>query len=193
MLKDRTTKPFNGLNPEELNGSPSVLGNSLDPEGIVPGKSGHIFISDEYGPTVRAFTPSGKLVRTFESPSTVIPRLANGKTDYVADYSSLASGRQDNRGFEGLARSPDGTKMFAMLQDPLDEEGSTYDGKPQGRYGRYIRIVEFLPESGKAGRQFFYELEPYKMINSRLSKGATTYGRSAQGRHSEIFWWLRKI
>lgn len=185
MLKDASGKPLNGLNPLKLNGNPSVLGNSIDPEGIVIEKNGNVLISDEYGPSIREFSPSGKLLRVFESPLNVVPRLANGTVDYMGDRSALASGRQDNRGFEGLARWPDGSRVFAMLQDPLDEEGSDNDGKPDGRYGKYLRIVEFFTATGKSNRQFFYELESYKKINERLEKPDNFTG-SSQGRNSEL-------
>ena len=48
-------------------------------------------------------------------------------------------GRQDNRGYEGLAVSPDGTRLFAVLQDPLINE----PGPNNGRNGRNVRIIVF--------------------------------------------------
>src|SRR5262245_44297547 len=41
--------PFNGINPSPAN----VLGNSFDPEGfVVHPATGHLFVSDEYGPSL---------------------------------------------------------------------------------------------------------------------------------------------
>src|SRR5262245_33031376 len=57
---DQDGAPFNGLNPGALNGDNSVLGNSFDPEGLVVGQAGHLFVSDEYGPSVYEFDASGQ-------------------------------------------------------------------------------------------------------------------------------------
>jgi hypothetical protein len=81
-----------------------------------------------------------------------VPR-ADGLLDYVAvrDGSASGSGRQDNRGYEGLAISPDGSRLFAVLQDPLLDEGPTADATDNdGRDGRNVRIVVF--DNGRRAR-----------------------------------------
>lgn len=93
------------------------MGLSLDPEGIALGRNGHLYISDEYGPSVYEFTAAGKFVRAFEAPANLLPKLANGSLYFAADDTpETKAGRQSNRGYEGLTITPDGKKLLAVLQ-----------------------------------------------------------------------------
>ncbi len=168
---------LNGLNPALLNGSPAVLGRSLDPEGLTIARNGNLYVADEYGPSVLEFTPAGTLVRAFATPANLVPREAGGAVNLVAGRPVIATGRQDNRGFEGIAISPDGSRLYAVLQGPLVQEGD-----PDGRRGRHVRIVEFDTATGQPGRQFVYQLESLADINARLPSGAEPFGANAQGR-----------
>jgi hypothetical protein len=143
--------PFalNRLNPQLLNGNAAQLGRSFDPEGlVVDPRTGHFLIADEYGPALYEFSRSGRLIGMFEVPLELTPKPA-GVVDYVAvrDGSASGSGRQDNRGYEGIAISPDGTRLFAVLQDPLLDEGPRSNASDStdndGRDGRNLRIVVF--------------------------------------------------
>lgn len=103
--------PFNGLAPNPAN----VLGNALDPEGfVVHPTTGHLFVSDEYGPSVYEFNRNGQLVKSFTTPANLIPRDASNVPNYAGDTGNVA-GKRTNRGFEGLAISPDGKYVYAIL------------------------------------------------------------------------------
>src|SRR6185295_946724 len=96
-------RALNGLNPGVLNGNPSTLGRSFDPEGLViDPRTGHLIVSDEYGPSVYEFSRQGTLLRVFETPANLIPRIVSANSsvvNYVADRDGgLNAGRQDNRG-----------------------------------------------------------------------------------------------
>jgi hypothetical protein len=166
--------PFNGLNPQLLNGNRSTLGASFDPEGLVIRSNGNLLVSDEYGPSIYEFTPDGRFVKSYAPPANLLPKRADNSSDYVGDRAIVTKGRQDNRGFEGLTLSPDGTKAYAILQDPLFQEGRG----GQGRRGRFVRMVEFDLASG-ATRQFAYQLESIDTINTRTD-GA--FAENSQGR-----------
>ena len=175
--------PFNGLNPNLLNGDNSVLGNSFDPEGLVVGQGGHLFVSDEYGPSVYEFTSSGHFIRAFTPPDNLLPRL-NGTLDFFADPPT--TGRQGNRGYEGLAINTSRTKLYAILQDPLQEEGLSppppaSQANP-GRRSRNVRIVEYDIASGMSERQLVYQLDTVADINAR-NPAETAFGATAQGRN----------
>ncbi|KTT74068.1 hypothetical protein NS334_05725 [Sphingomonas endophytica] len=166
---------FNGLNPQLLNGSVADLGRSLDPEGLARLPNGNFLVSDEYGPLVYEFRTDGQFVRAFETPANLIPRDADGKVDYVAGAPKagapgIVSGRQDNRGFEGLTISPDGKTAYAILQDALVQEGRAPDGSNNGVYSRNTRIVAFDVATGKQTAQYVYQLDTVDDINSRLTK-----------------------
>ncbi len=172
---------LNGWNPLLLNGNAGILGRSFDPEGlVVDPRSGHFLITDEYGPSLYEFSRSGRLIAEFEVPANLVPKPIATVVDYVAarngDFSG--SGRQDNRGYEGLAISPDGKKLFAVLQDPLLNEGPRTSGTPEntdndGRDGQWVRIVVFdnnwwSPTYRQSIAQYAYQLEAQPAIVARI-------------------------
>ena len=128
-----TGKAMNGLNPFDLIGFEGTLGRSFAPEGLViDPRTGNFLVADEYGPSLYSFDRKGRLAKEFETPDNLIPRVGSN-TNYVAlrdacggsvpvPLCGATGGRQDNRGYEGLAVSPDGSRLLAVLQDPLINE-----------------------------------------------------------------------
>lgn len=138
--------PFNGKAPSPAN----VLGNAFDPEGIVVHPiTGNLIVSDEYGASVYEFTRAGALVRQYATPENIKPTTAPGVYNYDPDANS--AGRRINRGFEGLALSPDGRYAYAMLQSAMVNEG--------GGNGVFARIVKFDTATGIALAQYAYKME----------------------------------
>jgi hypothetical protein len=99
----------------------------------------------------------------------------------------LNGGRQDNRGFEGLAISPDGSRVYAVLQDPLVNEPTPNNG----RNGRNLRIVVFdndpdSPTYLSSIAQYAYQLELQAEVAARinaLKPGNATDTDPRQGRN----------
>ena len=181
-------RALNGLNPLGLNGSAAMLGRSFDPEGLVIEPfTGRMLIADEYGPSLYLFSRFGVLLKVFETPENLKPRLADVTTlDYVSDRGLLRSGRQDNRGFEGLAISPNGRLLYAVMQDPLVNE----PGPNNGRDGRNVRIVvfdnnRFSDTFGKSIAQYVYQLEAQSAVAARITAadGIATANDPRQGRN----------
>ena len=148
--------PLNGLAPSPTN----VLGNSLDPEGlVVVPQTGNFLVSDEYGPSVLEFDRNGNLLRRFTVPGNLVPKVG-ADINYAstpaspATSTSLTAGREPNRGYEGLAISPDGKFAYAMLQNGTVADGWTGSGR-----GRYTRIVKYDIATGEPVAQFAYALE----------------------------------
>lgn len=130
----------------------STLGLAHDPEGIVVlPKTGNLLVSDEYGPSVREFTRSGELVRTYTTPANLIPRNAGTGTPNFAGDTGNTAGKRTNRGFEGLAVSPDGNYAYAVLQSAMLDEG--------GGSGSINRIVKFDTSTGLAVGQYAYAMK----------------------------------
>ena len=129
-----------------------ALGLSFDPEGIVVNpRNGHLLVSDEYGPSLYEFTTWGRLVRRYETPAGLVPRnAATGQANFAGDTGNTA-GKRTNRGFEGLAISPDGRTAYAMLQSAMLDEG--------GSSGTLNRIVAFDTRTGRAKAQYAYRME----------------------------------
>ena len=129
----------------------NLLGRAFDPEGVVINpKTGTFLVSDEYGPSLYEFDRSGNMVRAFNTPANLIPRSASGTPNY-ADDTGNTLGKRTNRGFEGLAISPDGRFAYAMLQSSMLEEGAGN--------GMFNRIVKFDISTGSAVGQFAYKMD----------------------------------
>jgi len=139
---------MNGIAPSPGN----VLGNALDPEGlVVHPTSGHFYVSDEYGPSVYEMDRTGAVVKTFTTPANLLPRnAASGVANFAGDTGNTA-GKRTNRGFEGLAVSPDGKYVFAMLQSAMLDEGAGS--------GSVNRIVKFDAATGLAVGQYAYQMK----------------------------------
>ena len=141
---------LNGLAPT----MPGVLGRSLDPEGFVINPvTGNLLVSDEYGPSLKEFDRSGNLVRSYTTPSNLLPQVGSA-VDYTSAPPTLTSGREPNRGLEALAISPDGRYAYAVLQN-----GTVQDGWTASSRGLYSRIVKYDTATGQAVAQYAYRLE----------------------------------
>ncbi len=146
IFTDAAGAALNGRAPSPAN----VLGGSFDPEGfVINPRTGNMIVSDEYGASVAEFDRSGKLVLSYTIPENIKPTTAPGVYNYDPDANT--AGRRINRGFEGLAISPDGKYAYAMLQSAMVNEG--------GANGTYNRIVKFDTTTGKAVAQYAYKME----------------------------------
>lgn len=98
--------------------------DGLDTEGLAPATDGGFWIAEEYAPSLLRLTAEGRMVRRIVPIGAVLgdenDRLAG--CDVVAALPADCLRRADNRGFEGLARSPDGSRLFTMLQSPPEQE-----------------------------------------------------------------------
>ena len=140
--------PFNGIAPNPT----STLGSAFDPEGIVINpRNGNLLVSDEYGPSLYEFDRTGEFVRAFTTPVGLVPRNATTNAPNFAADSGNTAGKRTNRGFEGLAISPDGLFVYAMLQSAMLNEG--------GGIGIHNRIVKFDVTTGTAVAQYAYAME----------------------------------
>lgn len=153
LLKNETGESLVGL-AQAINQQHPELSLRFDPEGVRVGRDGAFYISDEYGPHLFAFDRTGKLRRRFELPAGfTIDRPAVSEE---LEHAHNQHGRQTNRGLEGLAISPDGNKLYAMMQGPLHQDHALdADGE---RLGLHTRLIEFDLRSG-ATRQFVYVLD----------------------------------
>lgn len=154
-IKFSDPKGLLGAGAGSLNGkapSPgSILGRSFDPEGfVVNPRTGRFLVSDEYGPSLYEFNRDGTLAGVFKTPTNLIPRSAGGTPNFAGDAGN-SLGKRTNRGFEGLAISPDGKFAYAMLQSAMLDEG--------GGGGVYARIVKFDTDTLEAVAQYAYRLE----------------------------------
>ena len=178
------SQSFLGGRPAFINGSPTVLGNSFDPEGFVLAPNGHMYVSDEWGPSIYEFEPvtvggaiEARFVRSIDVPARWLPVDANGVVNYEAgadpSLPALVSGRQNGRGLESLTLSPDGTMLTVMMQAPLQDEGNRKVRNE--RLGTYDLVQE------KWTGEYVYQVESLDDINARVAPD--TFGATQQGRN----------
>jgi len=127
----------------------------LDPEGIRVSAQGTFLIADEYGPTVREFNPQGKWLRDLPTPAHYrISTPGPTPVDELPPHNK--SGRQNNRGWEGIGLSTDGQKLYTLVQSPLIQDGGL--DEQNARVGTNLRLWELDLKSG-ASREFLYPLD----------------------------------
>jgi len=135
--------------------SPDAL--RLDPEGIRVGPDGTFFVSDEYGPYLLEFNRQGHLVRRLDVPAAF--QIANPNADPTAELTGNLSGRQANRGMEGLAISPDGGTLFGMMQNALLQDNALAPGSVD-RVSVNTRILAVDLATGTT-REYVYVLDAF--------------------------------
>lgn len=153
MLVDEQKTPFVGL-ASVINRKHPELSLRLDPEGVRVGPDGTVYVCDEYGPHLFAFDARGRLLKRFDVPQHL--QVVHHHESKDEEHSLNSRGRQTNRGFEGLAISPDGNRLYAMLQGPLLQD-HPYDSDGE-RLGLHCRLVEFDLQTGKT-RELVYVLD----------------------------------
>lgn len=134
--------------------SPASL--RFDPEGIRVGRTGTIYISDEYGPFVYEFDASGNRRRSLTIPPKFLITPPGVPSAKPAEELTNPSGRQPNRGMEGLAINPAGTKLYGIMQNALIQDNALDSNLK--RVGKNNRLLEIDLNSG-ATREFLYQLE----------------------------------
>ncbi|NUQ24608.1 MAG: esterase-like activity of phytase family protein [Saprospiraceae bacterium] len=123
--------------------TPDIWG--MDTEGIVEDNHGNLWLCDEYGASVWKINKTTKQVIKRYTP---FPTQAED-----ASLPAAIGKRRPNRGFEGVAVTPNG-KVYAFLQSVADNPNVT-----AGNTGRLLRLVEIDPQTDDI-RQFVYEIAP---------------------------------
>lgn len=128
----------------------------FDPEGVRVGACGDTaFVSDEYGPYIYEFDlNSGKRLRSLNIPNKFLIDFPSAVAN--DELTRNLSGRQANRGMEGLAISPDGSKLYGIMQSPLIQDGGL--DATLKRVGTNNRIVEIDVGTGDV-REFLYQMD----------------------------------
>jgi len=124
LYKDVSGQPFTGLLPDSPDAEPRMKDGRrcLDPEGLALMHDGNLFVCEEYFPSVLQFKPDGTFLARFVPPDNYLPRNDAGEVDF-RPRKGRTEGREDNRGFEGVALSPDGKTVYAILQSALTQDG----------------------------------------------------------------------
>ena len=161
LYKDVSGQPFTGLLPDSPDAEPRMKDGRrcLDPEGLALMHDGNLFVCEEYYPSVLQFKPDGTFLARFVPPDNYLPRNETGEVDF-RPREDRTEGREDNRGFEGVALSPDGKTVYAILQSALTQDGgrgagasrllaiNALTGTPQAEYAVRFTDPASLGERG---------------------------------------------
>jgi len=125
--------------------------NGLDTEGLVRTSAGDFWVVDEYSPSIALINAQGQVVRRFVPEDLVYD---SASYEIVNNLPALYSARRGNRGFEGLAISPDESTLFVVLQSPLrNPDAEIGDGS------RQTRILAFDIASETPIAEYVYEIQ----------------------------------
>ena len=127
----------------------------LDPEGLRVSPKGTFYISDEYGPRLMEFSREGRLIRELTMPAHY--QCTCPATTWQEELPQNDSGRQSNRGMEGLAISGDGNRLFGMMQSPLLQDCQRIN-KTAKPIGCNCRLPVFSAK-GDLEAEYVYQLD----------------------------------
>ncbi|PZD73780.1 hypothetical protein C1752_01734 [Acaryochloris thomasi RCC1774] len=140
----------------------SVAPKVLDPEGIVLTPQDQLWISSEgvqtqSPPILAAFDlAQGSWQEQLKLPSHFLPALATDELE--TSEPPAPQGIADNRGFEALAISPEGDRIFTATELPLIQDVNPDDSDPKF----YSRLLHYLVGDVRPLliSEYLYPLEP---------------------------------
>uniref|UniRef100_A0A2D3V1G7 Phytase-like domain-containing protein n=1 Tax=Ramularia collo-cygni TaxID=112498 RepID=A0A2D3V1G7_9PEZI len=138
----------------------------IDAEGLVLGAGGTFWVSDEYGDYIYQFSHSGKMIGAIRPPDAFIP-LRNNTVSFSSDnpprYNPAlvptpvdpSTGRANNQGLEGLTTNPLRTKLYALTQSALIQDGGS-----RNRNSRNARLLvyDILSRPAKLEAEYVVQL-----------------------------------
>ena len=152
---------------------------TLDTEGLAfdkrPGKAGSGWVSDEYGAYIYHFNAARQIDGQLQLPAALVPHNPVGTNNFLLEG---VNGRRINQGMEGLAVSPDGTRLFALLQSAtIQDSGTGNYGRSNARLLVYDISTSYTPSDPIA--QYVVQL-PRADDTGSLTNGVTVNRNCAQ-------------
>ncbi len=127
--------------------------SGIDPEAFVRLQDGSYWVAEEFGPSLLDVAPDGTIRRRLV-PSSAAADYKDADYDIVPNLPPIMRQRGQNRGFEGLAISPDEKFLYAMMQSPLANPDAQIV-----QTSRNVRLWKLDRETGAIVGQFFYQLD----------------------------------
>jgi hypothetical protein len=133
-----------------------LTGADFDPESLQPLPDGTFYIGEEFGPYLIQVDAEGRVMRVVETrmdneairspdhPSLTTPATPTGTVAFRARRSG---------GYEGMALTPDGQTLWALLEQPLFVAGTDRSE------GNFLRVLEFnVARNAWTGRNVRFQL-----------------------------------
>ncbi len=168
------TREITGLPPFQGSGEDAYSPDGkqdlgIDPNGVdteslaLDSRDGSFWIGEEYGPSILHVASDGTILMRLVPGGRVIDAPGENVRDILpAEYQR----RKVNRGFEGLTISPDGTRVFAMIQSPL-----LNPDKKSGEDSRNLRILVLDTTdatSPKVAGMYLYQTEVASDVGAKV-------------------------
>ncbi len=96
---------------------------SFDAEAVHLFADGSGFVSDEYGTYIARFNPAKQISGLTQLPEAARPYRPAGTPNFDS-VTAPTNGRRNNQGLEGMSVTPDGTRLFALLQSATVQDTS---------------------------------------------------------------------
>ena len=161
-LRDRSGKPLSGAPVPGRFSEPAFTLEGAriacdpagaDTEGLAAAADGTFWVADEYGPSLLHIAGDGEVIARWV-PNGTGHWFAGANYPIVEALPEIAIQRQLNRGFEGLALSPDETELYAAFQSPL-----TAKDEDDQRSARHVRIWKINLAAAKVVAEYLYPLD----------------------------------
>ncbi len=94
---------------------------SFDAEAVHLFDDGSGFVSDEYGTYIARFNAAKQITGITQLPESARPHSPFGTLNFKSTITP-ANGRRQNQGLEGMSVTPDGTRLFAVMQSALVQD-----------------------------------------------------------------------
>jgi 2',3'-cyclic-nucleotide 2'-phosphodiesterase (5'-nucleotidase family)/uncharacterized protein YjiK len=110
---------------------------SFDAEAIHVFADGSGFVSDEYGTYIARFNSAKQFTRIIQLPNVAQPHRPVGSLNFDS-VTAPTNGRRNNQGLEGMSVSPDNSRLFALMQSALVQDG----GAAQTRFNTRLFVYD---------------------------------------------------
>jgi hypothetical protein len=132
--------------------------SGADSEAVAVLADGSFWVAEEYGPSLIKVDEWGTVCRRWTPSGVKLP----GGEDLLP---ARAAERRMNRGFEGVAASPDGAWLYAAFQSALDRPGADR---------RFTTIWKLDAETGDLAGEFDYPFDPPQSFTADAAAGEVT-------------------
>lgn len=135
--------------------------NGIDPEGLAIAPDGTFWISEEYGPSLLHFSRSGQLLE----------KLTPFETDpAVIALPRVFARRRPGNGMEGITFIPDGERLAAIMQSPLNNPDAA-----TGAASENTRILVIDPATGESAQYIYPMLNATTLVSEIRAISNTSF------------------
>lgn len=139
--------------------------SGADTEGVVALADGGFIVGDEYGPSLLRLDAAAHVLERWV-PAGRENDFAGADCPVRGVLPAVATQRRLNRGFEGLALSPDGKQLHLAFQSPL-----AHPDERAHRQARHVRIWTLTTDTGAVEAQYLYPLDaPESFVRDERAK-----------------------